>query len=87
MTHKTQDEILIKALEILARDIQSDDGVANACIFEAAERLRELSKQNKELYENQQSICETNKTLCNRLKELTENQPLPEPPKEIINEK
>ena len=40
----TQDEILIEALEILSRDIQSDDGVANACIYQAAERLRELTK-------------------------------------------
>lgn len=39
---KTDDEILIKALEILSSDIQSDDGVANACIAEAAQRLREL---------------------------------------------
>jgi hypothetical protein len=41
MTH-TPDEILIKALLILARDIQSDDGIANACIVEAAGRLQEL---------------------------------------------
>jgi hypothetical protein len=39
---RTPDEILIKALRILARDIQSDDGVANACIVEAAGRLQEL---------------------------------------------
>lgn len=39
---RTDDEILIKALEILSNDIQTDDGVANACIAEAAQRLREL---------------------------------------------
>ena len=30
---------LIEALRILARDIESDDGVANAVIAEAADRL------------------------------------------------
>ncbi len=34
--------LLADALDILARDIQSDDGVANAAIQEAAQRLREL---------------------------------------------
>lgn len=38
---KTDTKILIKALRILANDIQSDDGVANACIAEAADRLEE----------------------------------------------
>lgn len=33
---------LIHAMFILARDIQSDDGVANAVIKEAAERLDEM---------------------------------------------
>lgn len=37
----TPTSTLIKALRILARDIQSDDGVANAAIAEAAERLEE----------------------------------------------
>lgn len=40
---KTEDKTLIEALEILSRDIQSDDGIANACILEAAQRLRELT--------------------------------------------
>lgn len=34
---------LANALAILARDIQSDDGVANAAIQEASDRLRSLS--------------------------------------------
>ena len=38
---KTNTKTLIKALRILAEDIQSDDGVANACIAEAADRLEE----------------------------------------------
>ena len=39
---KTDTTTLIESLEILARDIQSGDGVAAAAIFEAAVRLREL---------------------------------------------
>jgi hypothetical protein len=39
---KTQTQTLIKALRILANDIESPDGVANAAIAEAAERLDEL---------------------------------------------
>lgn len=31
--------MLVSALRILAQDIQSDDGVANAAIAEAADRL------------------------------------------------
>lgn len=40
---KTPDSILISALRTLAADIQSEDGVANAAIAEAADRLEELS--------------------------------------------
>tara|TARA_R110000868_G_scaffold215096_2_gene465192 strand:+ start:118 stop:420 length:303 start_codon:yes stop_codon:yes gene_type:complete len=40
---KTEDTILISALRILATEIQSGDGVANACIAEAANRLEELT--------------------------------------------
>ena len=39
---KTDDYILIEALNILSKDIQSQDGVANACIAEAANRMKEL---------------------------------------------
>ena len=41
---RTSTETLIKALRILAVDIQSADGVANAAIAEAADRLEELSQ-------------------------------------------
>jgi hypothetical protein len=39
---KTDTKTLIEALHILARDIQSEDGVANACITEGAQRIAEL---------------------------------------------
>ena len=51
-------EILIKALEMLSSDIQSDDGVANACIADAAQRLRELiAPVNAEVFKRGQ-VCE-----------------------------
>ena len=40
------------ALRVLATDIQSDDGVANAAIHEAAVRLEQLSEKIKRLYES-----------------------------------
>lgn len=39
---KSSTETLIAALRVLANDIQSQDGVANAAIAEAADRLEEL---------------------------------------------
>ena len=45
---KTPTQPLAAALRQLANDIQSPDGVANAAIAEAAERLEELMSQNYE---------------------------------------
>lgn len=39
---RTDDQTLISALRVLARDIQSEDGVANAAIAEAADRIEYL---------------------------------------------
>lgn len=49
---KSSTETLIKAMYILANDIQSEDGVANAAILEAAQRLEELNKENIHLKED-----------------------------------
>ena len=38
---RTSTETLIAAMRILSSDIQSDDGVANAAVAEAGERLAE----------------------------------------------
>lgn len=38
---RTSTETLIAAMHILATEIQSDDGAANAAVAEAAERLAE----------------------------------------------
>ena len=41
---RSSTETLIAAMRILARDIRSTDGVANAAIREAADRLEELQR-------------------------------------------
>jgi hypothetical protein len=46
---KTKSKTLVKALRILSEDVQSDDGVANACIAEAANRIEELEAKVSEL--------------------------------------
>jgi cell division protein FtsB len=46
---RSSTETLIKAMRILATDIQSDDGVANAAIAEAAQRLEEQQQRIKKL--------------------------------------
>ena len=38
-------EIIIKSLRILARDIQSDDGVANLALLEAADCLERVTRE------------------------------------------
>lgn len=45
----TPTETLINALRILARDIQSEDGVANAAIAEAADRIEQQEERIKRL--------------------------------------
>ncbi len=45
---RTDTETLIEAMKILSRDIESGDGVANAAIAEAAERLGELVRERDE---------------------------------------
>ena len=49
MTRKSSTETLIAAMRVLARDIQSGDGVANAAIAEAADRLEEQHARIAEL--------------------------------------
>ncbi|MGA0889454.1 MAG: hypothetical protein ACO3S0_16165 [bacterium] len=46
---KSSTETIIGAMRILARDIQSDDGVANIAILEAADRLEEQQEEITEL--------------------------------------
>lgn len=62
MSRKSSTETLIAAMRILARDIQSGDGVANAAIAEAADRLEELHADHfrdaKKMVEQQARIAE-----------------------------
>ena len=59
---KSKTESIISALRVLARDIQTDDGVVNACLEEAAGRLEGL---HRELIE---AIIERNKTVADLIK-------------------
>ena len=47
----TPTEKLVMALRVLATDIQSDDGLTNAALFEASLRLEQLSEKIKRLRE------------------------------------
>ena len=68
---KTDDETLIIALRILAAEIQSDDGVANACITEAANRLEELTAIVFTTWERWHLIDRVNKDML-RLQDMLE---------------
>ena len=46
---KTDDATLISAVRILARDIQSGDGCANACLLEVASRLETLVEERRSI--------------------------------------
>ena len=60
---RTKTEVIVGALRILAQDIQTQDGVANAAIAEAADRMEELcakllfQKQLAEKYAEAAKIC------------------------------
>jgi hypothetical protein len=58
---KTKTETLASAMDVLAREIQSGDGIANAAIAEAAERLRELNRTVVAALEWEH---ETSKAMC-----------------------
>ena len=49
---RTPTPVLIKALEALSRDVQSEDGVANAALFEAAQRMGEMDEFVKDAAHN-----------------------------------
>lgn len=51
MAFRTDTPTLIKALKVLAAEIESPDGVANATIAEGAARLHELSQLAADMVE------------------------------------
>jgi hypothetical protein len=65
-------ETIIAALDILARDIHSEDGAANAAIAEGAQRLRELSAEVEALRSERDAAfsmtrceCDVEEACCN----------------------
>ena len=53
---RTSTETLIAAMHILATEIQSDDGVANAVIAEAAQRLEEQQERITQLEQENDAL-------------------------------
>jgi len=47
---------IIAALQVLARDIETKDGIVNACLIEAADRLQELSQQLEDAHQLNRDI-------------------------------
>jgi len=68
---KTDDTTLISALRILAAKIETDDGVVNACIAEAADRLEELTALALTNWERWHLIDRVNKDML-RLQDMLE---------------
>jgi hypothetical protein len=51
MVPRSSTQTLIKALQLLARDIQSQDGVATAALLEAADRMEEMQTALRDFIE------------------------------------
>ena len=66
---RTDTNVLIEALLIVANDMQSADGVANSCIREGAERIRELQGDLDKLIKDARQINHTVR-LIKKSKEL-----------------
>ena len=47
---RTDTKTLIAAMRILSQDIESNDGIANAAIAEAADRMEELDRICNQIY-------------------------------------
>lgn len=61
---KSNTPTLISALRILAENIQSGDGVANAVVAEAADRLEELQTQLQEAQDYADRLVAHKDMLC-----------------------
>ena len=73
---KSTTKTLIEAMKILANEIHSEDGIANAAIFEASERLDEQQKRIKELEQELQKSTDQNDLILDefiRVKLITSN--------------
>lgn len=78
---RSDTETIIKALEILSKEIQSEDGVANAAIAEAAQRLKEFNNDwhqpelCNEKYNELVIECNAWEELCEEIIERIEDIP------------
>lgn len=78
---RSDTQTIIKALEILSQEIQSEDGVANAVIAEAAQRLKEFNNDwhqpelCNEKYNKLVIECNEWEDLCSDLIEKVEDIP------------
>ena len=73
---KSKTKTLIEAMQILANEIHSEDGIANAAIFEASERLYEQQKRIEELEQELQKSTDQNDLILDefiRVKLITSN--------------
>lgn len=64
-------EMIIDVLWILSRDIESEDGVANAAIREAAQRLEELERARDALRSELDSTIRLSRTWENDVKKIS----------------
>jgi len=69
---RSSTETLISALRILSKEIQSDDGVANAAIAEAADKLEELDEKVWDLTVTGQNLIDQAKHSNKEIRRLTE---------------
>lgn len=76
---KTETLTLASAMDVLAREIHCEDGVATAAIAEAAQRLRELeweiasiTQQSRTNHERAEEIVRTREQTIGRLHEKIE---------------
>ena len=60
---KSSTQTIIEAMRILSREIHCEDGVANAAVAEAADRLEEISLENDVVLRNQLKLREENEKL------------------------
>ena len=44
-SHCSSSSVVVSALRVLANDIECEDGIANACVEEAADRIEELVEE------------------------------------------
>lgn len=69
---KTETLTLATAMDVLAREIQSGDGIANAAITEAAQRLRDQEQDSAKLRQEIRRLREDIDSLAYWSRSMTE---------------